>query len=232
MSRRLPPDQAERDAFVHARGVNVLGDAGAGTGKTTLLVERLLELVAPAGDGEAVELPRVAAITFTRKAAGELRLRIRERLLAELGRASLTPLRRDRLGAALSALDTAHVGTIHGFADRLLRLRPVEAELSPSYRIVEDEAGLVAEAYAELLQAVQAGTLAGELAGAVDPALAEEAQATLVDALECGLRPETLEYDYFSRLGLDALCARFIATRDVPPVAPELVPPISARFLT
>ena len=74
-----PPDEGHRQAAVAARGVNLLVDAGAGTGKTTLLVRRLVEMVAPADDAApAVPLERVAAVTFTRKAAGELKLRVRE----------------------------------------------------------------------------------------------------------------------------------------------------------
>ena len=76
-ARKPAPDQAQRDRAIHARDVNVIADAGAGTGKTTLLVARLVELVAPSDGGAAIPLGRIAAITFTRKAAGELRLRIR-----------------------------------------------------------------------------------------------------------------------------------------------------------
>jgi len=163
-SRRPPPDEASRRAAIGARGVNVVADAGAGTGKTTLLVARLVGLVAPADDAlAAVPLPRIAAITFTRKAAGELKLRIREALLRELAGSGPGALRRERLAAALGALDTAHVGTIHAFADRLLRLRPIEARLSPSYEIVEDGAALADEAFTAFLHAVEAGTLAEEL---------------------------------------------------------------------
>ncbi|HEY5678405.1 MAG TPA: UvrD-helicase domain-containing protein, partial [Myxococcales bacterium] len=177
---RPAPDQQERDAVVGARGVNVFAEAGAGTGKTTLLVARLVGLVAPGDDGPALTLDRIAAITFTRKAAGELRLRIREALLRELAGTGPGALRRERLSAALGALDTAPVGTIHSFADRLLRLRPVEARLSPTYQIVEDETALLDEAFTALLHAVEAGTLAGELAGRADPAVAASAQAALV----------------------------------------------------
>ena len=172
-ARRPAPDQRDRDRAIRARDVNVVADAGAGTGKTTLLVARLVSLVAPEDDGPALELPRVAAITFTRKAAGELKLRIREALLRELARADLSERRRARLAAALGALDTAHVGTIHSFADRLLRLRPVEARLSPSYDIVEDDGELVAEAFTVFLQAVEAGTLADTLGEAVPREVAE-----------------------------------------------------------
>jgi ATP-dependent helicase/nuclease subunit A len=230
-ARREPPDQAHRTAAIRARGVNVVADAGAGTGKTTLVVDRLVELVAPGDDAQAgVPLSRIAAITFTRKAAGELRLRIREALLRALAGAGLSETRRERLAAALAQLDTAYVGTIHSFADRLLRLRPVEAWLSPSYEIVEDEAGLVAETFALFLQAAQAGTLASELAGTAGEAIAAQAQATVVDALRAGIRAETLRYEHAEVPGLDRLFERLVTTRDVPPAVPQARRPDHARF--
>ena len=77
--RKPAPDQAERDRAIAERSRNVLIDAGAGTGKTEILVDRLVELAAPRAAGRPVPIGRVAAITFTRKAAGELRLRVRRR---------------------------------------------------------------------------------------------------------------------------------------------------------
>ena len=230
MTRRAPPDQAEREAAIFARGVNVVADAGAGTGKTTLLVARLVELVAPSDGGEALPLSRIAAITFTRKAAGELKLRIREALLEALAAPALAPARRERLSAALGELDTAHVGTIHAFADRLLRLHPVEARLGPAWEIVEDAGALVRETFEVLLQAVETGTLAEVLAGRVDPAVAAEAEAAIVDALSAGLRAETRELEHASRAGLDDLFARLLETRDVPPRVPAPRRPDRARF--
>ena len=231
MSPRKPaPDQRARDAAIHARGVNVIADAGAGTGKTTLLVDRLVELVAPVDDGPAWALGRIAAITFTRKAAGELRLRIREALLRELAATGLTEVRRRRLAGALGALDTAHVGTIHSFADRLLRLRPVEARLSPSYDIVEDESPLVAEAFAALLYAVEAGTLADALATSVDPKVAEAAQSAFVDALRAGVRAERRVHDHGEVPGLDCLVEALVRSRDVPPLVPAARAPDLGRF--
>ena len=159
--QRTPaPDQAQRDAAIHERARNVLIDAGAGTGKTTTLVDRLIELVAPTVDASALSIGRIAALTFTRKAAGELRLKIRERLLAALAEPELPASRAAQLRDAVAGLDTAHVGTIHSFADRLLRLRPVQAELSPSYEVADDPDDLVAETVDILLHAVQSGTLA------------------------------------------------------------------------
>ena len=119
---------------IAARGVNVLVDAGAGTGKTTLLVERLVAMVAPPDDASTpLPLSEIAAITFTRKAAGELKLRVRERLLAELA-AAPGAARRELLARALSDADTAFIGTIHGFADRLLRAPPGRGAAQPVLR--------------------------------------------------------------------------------------------------
>ena len=229
-ARRPAPDQDQRDAAVRARGVNVMVDAGAGTGKTTLLVDRLVQLVAPDDDGPSLPLERVAAITFTRKAAGELKLRIRQALLEELARAGLGPLRGRRLSAALGALDTAHVGTVHAFADRLLRLRPVEAHLPPTYDVVEDDSELVAETYAVLLQAVEAGTLADELDGAIPRADAQAAQAAFVDALRAGVRAERRVLPWGEIPGLDCLVEALVRTRDVRPRVPPAPEPDLARF--
>ncbi len=214
-----PPDEKHRLAAVASRGENLLVDAGAGTGKTTLLVRRLVEMVAPSDDrNEAIPLDRIAAVTFTRKAAGELKLRVREKLLSELADKP-SAVRRDRLVAALAAADTAFIGTIHGFADRLLRRRPVEARLSPSYEVLEDTTPLVQETFETLLQASEAGTLADELADTdVDPAVAAEAGEAIRLALEAEVQVETKEFDFSSSHGLDALFASFIAHRDVPPV--------------
>src|SRR4051812_16551223 len=216
----LPPDHAQRRAAILERKRNVLVDAGAGTGKTTLLADRLVEMIAPTAAGAApVPLERIAAITFTRRAAGELKLKIRERILEELawadeGRGRL-------LRQALAGLDTAHVSTIHSFGDRLLRMRPVEAELSPSYDIAEDAGPLVEETYRLLLDSAQSGRLVAELAGTAAEEIAEEAQETVVGAIDAGVRTETLEREYNSLFGLDAVVSSFILQRDVPPALPD-----------
>src|SRR5262245_44144165 len=100
-AEKLAPDQPHRDAAVEERRRNVLIDAGAGTGKTTILIDRLVEMVAPTNAQPAIPMERIAAITFTRKAAGELRLRIRERLLGELAENGTTSTRTDQLRHAL-----------------------------------------------------------------------------------------------------------------------------------
>ena len=215
--RKPVPDQAQRDAAIRERTRNVLIDAGAGTGKTTILVDRLVEMAAPTTGAPPVPIRRMAAITFTRKAAGELRLRIRERLLEALAEPDLAAEREAPLREALGDLDTAYVGTIHSFADRLLRLRPVEAVLSPAYEIVEDEEDLVRETWEVLLHGVQSGTLGAELAGTPAESRADEVTRTTLVALGAELRAESRQTEFWTFYGLDALVGAFIRWRDVPP---------------
>jgi ATP-dependent helicase/nuclease subunit A len=229
-TRKPAPDQAHRDAAVAERDRNVLVDAGAGTGKTTILVDRLVEMVAPTSGGVAVAIGRIAAITFTRKAAGELRLRIRERLLEELAAERPDSVRALPLRDALAGLDTAYVGTIHSFADRLLRLRPVEAQLSPSYDIAEDEGPLLRETFDVLLQAVESGTLAAELHRTAAAARADEATRTILDALGAGLQAESRETEWYVYYGLDALVEGFVRQRDIPPPDAPAAPFDAAAF--
>ncbi len=130
------PDAAARAAILGDTGVNLVVEAAAGTGKTTCLVGRLMTLFrrgALAGDG------RLAAVTFTHKAAAELRERLdRELALALAGRDGLPPEERANLEAAAEALPECHVGTIHSFCARLLRERPVEAGVGPGFRELDE----------------------------------------------------------------------------------------------
>lgn len=109
-------------------------EAGAGTGKTTALVKRVIALVR---GGTA--LSRIVAITFTEKAAGELRVRLRRKLEDEV-RAATDATESTRLREALTELDAAPISTIHGFCQSLLRERPVEAGLDPGIEVEEEAA--------------------------------------------------------------------------------------------
>lgn len=207
MTARKPEDHDERQRAIHERERNIIVDAGAGTGKTTLLVSRLLQLIAPSDDGAALALDRIAAITFTRKAAGELKLRLRERLLSELGERDLSVVRQQRLVTALELLDNAMISTVHSFADRLLRLRPIDAKLSPAYEIAEDASDLIEETFSRLL------ANAAKSGGAEDPAWAE-AKETLRIFQAAGLLTRTIATEWVDRLGLDAFVRDLIETRD------------------
>lgn len=211
MTKRRPVDQQDRDKAIHERKRNVVINAGAGTGKTTLLVTRLLQLIAPDDDGPAMTLDRIAAITFTRKAAGELKLRLREALLTQVAQAR-TPTRTRRLADALELLDNASISTVHSFADRLLRLRPIDAQLSPGYEIAEDPSVLVEETLQSLLSEA--------LRDAEDP-LEREAYETITMFQAVGLLVRTQETDWFDRLGLDAFVWDVIDSRDRPLNVPK-----------
>ena len=216
-----PADAVARRLAVAERARNVVLDAGAGTGKTTILVERLIQLVAPADDGPAFAFDRIAAITFTRRAAGELRLRVRGRLIEELATEGISAERRARLRAALSTADTAYIGTIHSFADRLLRMRPSAARLSPSYEVVDDREALVAETARLLLHGAARGTLAQRLQDRVVPELLREATETIGDALQSGLRAVRRQTEFWIDHGLDSLVRGFVDHRDVDAPHPD-----------
>ncbi|MDO8545874.1 MAG: UvrD-helicase domain-containing protein, partial [Nitrospirales bacterium] len=121
---------------------NVVVTAGAGTGKTTLLVERLVHLIVKSPD--PVPVSEIVALTFMIKAANEIKIRLQERLLELAARpeAATDLLARYRLSAselaaraeaALLEVERSQIGTIHSFAAHVLRLYPVEAGVDPGF---------------------------------------------------------------------------------------------------
>ncbi len=125
-------DQADREAIRNCLDETLIVEAAAGTGKTTELVARVMSLLK---SGKA-KLSSLVAVTFTEKAAGEMKLRLR----AEIDRARLTAeaAEREHLEHALTELEAAHIGTIHAFCAELLRERPIEAKVDPQF-IAADE---------------------------------------------------------------------------------------------
>jgi ATP-dependent exoDNAse (exonuclease V) beta subunit len=139
MSREPNPEQL---AAIVARG-EVFVSAGAGTGKTAVLVERFAQAVCEDG----LDVDSILVITYTRKAAGELRSRIRAALV-ERGRPD-----------AARELDGAWISTIHGFCNRLLRAHPFAAGLDPRFRELDEPQAAVlrGEAFDEALAEFCAG---------------------------------------------------------------------------
>lgn len=215
-------DQADRDRAVHERRRNVIVDASAGTGKTKLVVDRMIELIAPTDGRDPIAIDRVAAITFTRKAAGELRVRVRQRILETLSTLSPGAQRAEPLLRALGGIDTAHIGTIHGFADRLLRKWPAQARLDPQYELVEDSSVLADECFQLLIHAAETRTLSELLRGSRSVDRAEEVTATIIDAQRAGVRLHSLETEHWTYHGLDGLTAAFILQRDIDLADPEV----------
>jgi ATP-dependent helicase/nuclease subunit A len=126
------PDQDARDRIQHDLDINLLVEAGAGAGKTSEMVRRMVALVRTG----VARVDEVAAVTFTRKAAAELRERFQTALETEL-RSALAAgdtAAAARLDAALRGIDQSFLGTIHAFCARLLRERPLDAGLDPAFR--------------------------------------------------------------------------------------------------
>lgn len=133
MSRTPLPDQAARDRILHDLGTSMLVEAAAGTGKTTSMVGRMVNLLQ---DG-CCAIDTMCAVTFTRKAAAEMRDRFQLEL--EKRASETSGAARERLHAALAHLDRCFVGTIHSFCARLLRERPVEAGVDVGFVPAEED---------------------------------------------------------------------------------------------
>jgi ATP-dependent helicase/nuclease subunit A len=140
MSDRLPQDHRHRARIEREFDRNLLVEAGAGSGKTHSLARRMAAGIA-AG---AYQIEHMAAVTFTRKAAAELRGRFQlalETNLRDLHRVPTTDYRPpavERLNAALGNLERFFAGTIHSFCAHLLRERPVESGIAPGFSELDE----------------------------------------------------------------------------------------------
>ena len=163
MSESPLADAEARERIRRSLGESLVVEAAAGTGKTSELVARIVEVLAR---GDAA-VDGILAVTFTEKAAGELKLRLREGLerarqvvagagatgaagrrgrrsdvaegtSADAAAAGVSRLR--HLDHAIAHLEEAQVSTIHGFCADLLRERPVEAGVDPRFEVLDDQA--------------------------------------------------------------------------------------------
>jgi len=149
-------DARERELAATTFDRTVVVTAGAGTGKTALLTERILNILMRPGE-EAAGIGEIVAITFTRKAAGEMRVRLRDALLSFMAWTEEAPGEdvddpvagafrrisargdlgaeeiRGRAVAALEGLERAAISTMHSFAAQLLREHPAEAGVDPAF---------------------------------------------------------------------------------------------------
>src|ERR1051326_930266 len=116
---------------------SLIVEAAAGTGKTTELIQRIVAVLRTG----RTTVDKIVAVTFTRKAAGELRLRLRREL--DKSRVGATdPDAIHNLEDALARLEEARPGTIHSFCAEILRQRPVEARLPPGFEEIDEAQAL------------------------------------------------------------------------------------------
>lgn len=116
-ARNAAPTNLRENAFI---------EAGAGTGKSTILVQRIVNTITGPGN---VPVTQIAAITFTERAGAELRHRLREAIVKRLAEFEAASDVHGALTDALHSLDAAPIGTIHAFAQRLLRTHALSAKL-------------------------------------------------------------------------------------------------------
>ena len=126
-----PSDQPARSAIVERLDENIVVEAGAGTGKTRSLVDRVVALITTGW----ADMGGIAAITFTEAAAAELRSRIGETLERAAHDRRRAQAERERCKRGVDGLDQAAIQTLHSFAGGLLRDRPLEAGLPPGFGI-------------------------------------------------------------------------------------------------
>lgn len=135
MSAKVTPsDQEQRERIASALDETLFVEAGAGTGKTTALVSRIVSLIT---SGKAT-VDGIAAITFTEAAAAELRDKVRRELEEQALNSERDQDEKARCFEAVRGLENASIQTLHSFAGALLRERPLEAGLPPNFEIVEE----------------------------------------------------------------------------------------------
>lgn len=132
------------------RGRDVVATAGAGSGKTRTLVARYISLLA-----EGIPPRRIAAITFTNKAAREMRSRVREELYTLQANAS-TENEREYWSGLASQMDAARISTIHSLCAEIIRSHPVELGVDPRFNLVDESlsAALSIQAVEDTLKAL------------------------------------------------------------------------------
>ena len=151
---------SEQKLVIDLRYCNILVSAAAGSGKTAVLVERILELLMD--EQHPAEIDRMLIVTFTNAAAGEMRDRIRERL-EEQAEAEEDPGMQEHLQRQIALLPNAQISTIHSFCQYVIRNYFHTIDLDPDFRIADDGeqkllqsdvlAQLLEEKYAEKTEA-------------------------------------------------------------------------------
>jgi len=150
---RKPEDEKYRQIILNNLNDSMLVEAGAGSGKTTSLVQRMLALIA---SGKCT-VDKMVAVTFTRKASAELKGKFQialEKSFAE----ETNPEKRNRYQQALAKLELLFTGTIHSFCARILRERPIEARLDPDFEELDEVESILLRdrCWREYLEGIQA----------------------------------------------------------------------------
>jgi len=132
-----PIDQSVRDKVIQSTGNSHFVTAGAGAGKSTSIIERIITLVTNPDDDKRIGMDEIVAVTFTEKAAAELRHKLRSKLITQIKKLDPKTKQHEAALLALADIDKAAVGTIHSFALRVLRQYPLEAGLPLGFTVID-----------------------------------------------------------------------------------------------
>ena len=139
----MPRWTTKQRAVIEHRGASLMVSAAAGSGKTAVMIQRILSLILEDG----VDVDRLLVVTFTRAAAGEMKERLARALEESLAR---DPERAPRIRSQLEKLEDAAISTLHAFCGVLLKRYYALADLDPGFRLAaEDEVNLLWQQAAE-----------------------------------------------------------------------------------
>lgn len=127
-------EEDQRRQLVNEFDYNVLVEAGAGSGKTTIIINRIINQLIDT----KITINKIVAITFTNKAANELKDRLQKELRLKAKDNSISEESRYKLSQVLENIDKIHISTIHSFCNSMLRERPFDANLSLGFKFVEE----------------------------------------------------------------------------------------------
>ena len=197
-----PVDHEARERVRRDFTTSFVVEAGAGTGKTTLLVDRIEQLVRTG----AAALTEIAAVTFTENAAATMKLRLRERLERTRADEGVPELERARSAQALDVLERAPISTIHALCASMLQERPLECGVHPGFRVADD------------------GEMEVLFSAAWEEWLADrftEGDAVLLEALDRGIPLEPLT-PFGDKGSLRGLARALLEQRDLEPLVNSL----------
>lgn len=214
MTGLIPHDEAVRHRVRTELQTSFVISAGAGTGKTTLLVDRMVAIILSGH----LKLEQIAAVTFTENAATTLKLRLRdalEKARAEAADAQVAA----RASEGLASIERAQVSTIHALCTAMLQERPIEAGVTPGFRVADEALSdfIFEEAWEEWLQ--------DRLTG----------QDDLLEAVILSRIPLEKTSPMGDPMTLRKLARRLVAQRDLKPhIAPVGIDPRPVRewFMT
>jgi ATP-dependent helicase/nuclease subunit A len=199
----------QQSRAVTTRGVSVVLSSGAGCGKTEVLTQRYVSHLRD----DAAEIGDLVAITFTDRAAREMRARIRRTIREELA-AAKSPADRERWRRHLRNLESAAISTIHSFCGSLLRQHSIAAGLDPRFEVLEDvlSSKLRDDALKDALQSLlTAHTEGGEDLRALVPLFG---WPTTVAAIEGFLEaPDVVAWEEWGRRDTEKIAGEWLTRR-------------------